>query len=162
MQALLCDERAWSSLKPEQQTVLLAAIPGAPVIEEHTDEPLPNIARQMLKSNNAFQAGVRMFRDDLDEGRMDPEWQKRAQIAMEMRARGDFDDWKQKNSEEFWGQKQKLQHSVTAGENRRVKLEALIKAGCIRVGDIWAYSRGFGKGKSGILVEKEAKVMDLR
>ncbi len=157
-QALLCDDRAWTALSLEQQTKLLSLIPGAPTIEERSDEALPNIPKQMLKANSAFQADVRMFQDDLSSGRLVPEWQRKAHAAMEMRARGDFDEWKHSNVEQFWGQKQKLQYTVLAGESSKVKLETLVHAGCIRVGDVWTYYRGFGKGKNVTRVEKEAKV----
>ncbi len=38
---------------------------------------------------------------------MDPEWLAQAAQAMEERAEGEFDDWKEKNFEEYWGQKAK-------------------------------------------------------
>lgn len=112
----------------------------------------------MLTSNSAFRADISMFQDDLSEGRLDPDWQRDGLVAMERRARGDFDAWKEKEVESFWGQKQKLSYDVLAGESSKVKLETLVAAGCWEVGDVWLYTRTFGKGKHAVVVEKEATV----
>jgi len=58
-----------------------------------------------LKHNPYWQQDIRLFQNDLREGRLEPEWQEMAAQAMEDRANGNFDDWKEKNFEEFWGQK---------------------------------------------------------
>ena len=77
---------------------------------------------------------------------------------MEERAAGDFDKFKEEEYEEFWGQKQKLRYDVLAGEMTTLKLEVLVDAGIFSVGDIWSYTRGFGRGRSKILVEKDVTV----
>ena len=89
---------------------------------------------------------------------LDPDWQHDCLVAMEKRARGEFDEWKEREMEAFWGQKQKLSYDVIAGESSKVKLETLIEAGCWEVGDVWVYTRCFGKGKNTIKIEKEATV----
>ena len=56
--------------------------------------------------------------------------------AMEERARGDFDDYKEGEYEEFWGQKQKLHYQARAGEAQQVRLGELLNAGVLRVGQV--------------------------
>ena len=85
---------------------------------------------------------------------------------MKDRANGKFDNWKEKEFEEFWGQKQKLGNDALAGEASQVKLETLVDHGVFHKGDIWRYERAFnvtdevGK-KSTLLIEKEVKVVDI-
>lgn len=94
---------------------------------------------------------------------------------MKQRADGKFDKWKDKEFEEFWGQKQKLYWESYAGEATQVKLETLVEQDVVRKGDVWTYARAFVVGgdkgsyaqaffigekgdKSNVLVEKEVKV----
>src|SRR5207249_773775 len=95
---------------------------------------------------------------DLQNGRYDPEWQRQAHQAMKERANGKFDMFKEEQYEEFWGQKQKIDHGLIAGESSRVKLDTLVKHGVVQAGDVWKYSRTFGKGPERVLVEKEVRV----
>lgn len=88
---------------------------------------------------------------------MDPKWQAQAAAAMEMRAAGEFDDFKEQEYEAFWGQKQELPQRVLAGDASRVRLEEMVNAGVFKVGDVWSYSRAFGRRKA-TLVEKEVTV----
>lgn len=111
-----------------------------------------------LRYSNNWRDGVRQFQLDLQNGRYDREWLRQAQEAMRERAEGRFDDFKEREFEQFWGQKQKLVHSVIAGESSRVKLETLIQEGLVRKGDVWKMSRVFALGREKILVEKEARV----
>jgi hypothetical protein len=102
-----------------------------------------------------------MFQEDVASGRYDPEWIRQARESMADRAEGDFDMWKEREYEEFWGQKQKMAQNVIAGESNKIKLETLVRNDAFQVGDIWCFSRSFAssKGKKpGILVEKEAMV----
>lgn len=112
---------------------------------------------------------------DLECGRYDPEWLSQADEAMKERADGKFDKWKEKEFEQFWGQKQKLDWASYAGEASQVRLETLVANGVIHKGDIWTYARSFLVGDKGtsyahafftgdkgdqakVLVEKEVKV----
>lgn len=161
---ILRDPRAWTSLNPEQQSKVISLLPNAPALAPDPADPtasLPDIPQQMLTSNSAFRADISMFQDDLSEGRLDPDWQRDGLVAMERRARGDFDAWKEKEVESFWGQKQKLSYDVLAGESSKVKLETLVAAGCWEVGDVWLYTRTFGKGKHAVVVEKEATIASI-
>ncbi|KAK7535554.1 Asx homology domain-containing protein [Phyllosticta citricarpa] len=161
--AILKDPRAWESLSKEQQSQLISLLPNGPTIDPQGTEgdSLPNIPQQMLASNSALLSDIAMFGEDLREGRLDPDWQRDGQIAMEMRARGDFDEWKIQEMESFWGQKQKLQHDVLAGESSKIKLEELVREGTVQVGDVWLYKRTFGRAKDSVVVEKEATVVSI-
>lgn len=104
---------------------------------------------------------MRNFQYDLEAGRYKPQWQAQARQAVQDRAQGKFDDFKEREFEQFWGQKQKLNHGVVAGESSKVKLETLIQHEIVRVGDVWKYRRIFGTKNDPdrqTIVEKEAKV----
>lgn len=121
---------------------------------DHKIEPLP---QSFLRYSNNWRDAVRGFQFDLESGRYDPEWQAQAALAMEERVSGKFDQFKEDQYEEFWGQKQKLRYDVETGDSNQVKLETLVKNKVIRVGDVWKYSRLFVKDGR-ILIEKEVKV----
>ena len=104
---------------------------------------------------------MRQYQVDLGEGRLDPTWLAEAAAAMEERARGDFDRFKEEQFEEFWGQKQKVDSKALAGQSSTVKLHRLIDAGLCKEGDLWSYSRVFGQGKAKVHVEKEFKVRSM-
>lgn len=95
---------------------------------------------------------------DLEAGRYDADWLEEAAQAMEERAAGDFDDFKEREFEEFWGQKQRLSHSAIAGDMTTLKLEVLVKAGLYKLGDVWSFSRTVGRGKKRVVVEKDVPV----
>ena len=105
-----------------------------------------------------FRHAIRMYQQDLAAGRYDPEWLRQAAEAMEQRANGDFDKWKENEFEEFWGQKQKLDSKARAGQSGTVKLNRLVEAGLFKEGDIFSYMRTFGRGKGKLTVEKDVKV----
>jgi hypothetical protein len=130
--------------------------PDVPELPE--DVELPNYIRQELKRNNAFQADVRLFQEDLAAGRYEPKWLDDAQAAMEKRGQGHFDDWKEKNREEFWGQKQKVDWTALSSDSAQYTLTDLAVAGLFEVGDLWVMRRSQGHTKDRVEVEKEAKV----
>lgn len=111
-----------------------------------------------FKYDPDFRRGIREFQEDLGSGRLDPTWQAAAAEAMEERARGKFDAHKENQFEAFWGQKQKLNHDAIAGESSKIKLDLMIQNNTFKVGDYFSYSRMFGRGKNGVLVEKDCKV----
>lgn len=119
-----------------------------------------SIPMTFFKYDPDFRRGIREFQEDLASGRLDPKWQADAAHAMEERAQGKFDAYKENQFEAFWGQKQKLNHDALAGESTKIKLELLIQNGIFKVGDYFSYSRVFGRGKNGVLLEKDCKVSD--
>ena len=95
----------------------------------------------------------------MEQGKYEPEWLRQAAQAMEERAAGKFDNWKEREFEEFWGQKQKLSHGVIAGTTSGVKLMTLVEYNFIQVGDVWKFTRVFRMEGGGTLhIEKEIKV----
>ena len=116
---------------------------------------------EYFKYNPDWRRLVREFQEDLGAGRYEPEWQKQALQAMEERARGDFDEYKDNQFEEFWGQRQKKPRDL-AGESSNIKLEDLINHGTIREGDIFSYTRVIGRGKNRVLVEKDMRIVKIK
>ena len=117
-----------------------------------------SIPMTFFKYDPDFRRGIREFQEDLGSGRLDPKWQADAAQAMEERAQGKFDAYKEDQFEAFWGQKQKSNHHDLAGESTKVKLDLLIQNEVFKVGDYFSYSRVIGRGKSGVLIEKDCKV----
>jgi hypothetical protein len=128
---------------------------------EDPDYTIPPLPEEFVRYSNNWRDAVRQFQIDLQNGRYDPEWQLQAHQAMKERAAGKFDKFKEEQYEEFWGQKQKIDHGLIAGESSRVKLDTLVKHGIVQVGDVWKYSRTFGKGPDRVLIEKEVKVRNI-
>lgn len=118
---------------------------------------IPPLPESFVRYDNPWRDGVRQFQVDLENGRYDPEWIRQAEVAVRERAEGLFDDFKEREFEQFWGQKQKMDRSLAAGESSQVKLKMLVEHGVIRVGDVWKLSRGFNVPGGRVLVEKEAK-----
>ena len=127
---------------------------GAPYNEDGYSVPI-----EYFKYNQDWRRLVREFQEDLGAGRYEPEWQAQAAQAMEERARGDFDKYKDDQFEQFWGQKQKTPWRDLAGESSNIKLDDLVENNIIREGDIFSYSRVIGKGKERILIEKDSKIL---
>ena len=117
-----------------------------------------SIAIEFLKYDPNFRRGVREFQEDLSMGRLEPKWLAAAGEAMEERARGEFDEYKENKFEAFWGQKQKLSHDALAGESTALKLDVMIENGLFRVGDDLVFTRAIGRKDQRILIEKECKV----
>lgn len=122
------------------------------------DPKIPPLPEYFLRYSNNWRAGVRQFQADLESGRYDPEWLRQAEEASAQRAAGKFDKFKEREYEEFWGQKQNFDKSLAAGQSSQVKLRTLIDQGLVREGDVWKYSRFIGLGANKILIEKEVKV----
>lgn len=92
---------------------------------------------------------------------MDPEWQRQAAEAMEERAAGKFDDFKEREFEEYWGQKQKVDWNVLAGHASKVKLDEMLREGMFKVGDAWTFDHTWGRGADAVRVEKECKIVKM-
>ncbi|KAF2084354.1 hypothetical protein K490DRAFT_3391, partial [Saccharata proteae CBS 121410] len=156
---VLKNPKAWEVLSDAQKAGLVDLMSEGAKSKLDGEEALGSALRSTdLVNDTAFRSSVALFQQDLSEGRLDPEWQEEGALAMEQRARGDFDNWKHNETEKFWGEKQKIAHSVLAGDSAKIALQELVAGGCFRVGDVWSYTRVFGKGRSAVKVEKEATV----
>ena len=113
---------------------------------------------EWLRYNNDWRHGVRQWQNDLEAGRLDPEWQRQAAIAMEERAAGMFDQFKENEFEAFWGQKQKMDMRTRAGKSKSFKLEDLLAAGLFKEGDFLVYSRAFKRDGIRTEVVKDCEV----
>lgn len=158
LSAILNDDRAWTELTREQQEKLISILPGASVPPMPEGEPLPNVAKLFLREHSSFQAGIRQFQEDLDAGKYELKWLEDAEKAMRKRANGDFDAWKEDQREQFWGQKQKIDWNAKAGESSQHDLPTLVKAGYVKIGDVWHLRRAHGRGNEAVVVRKEATV----
>ena len=138
--------------------------PEPGIDDPDTDGKIPPPPDDFLRYDNHWRSGLRQFQSDLEAGRHDPEWQRQAAQAVRERAAGKFDSFKAREYEVFWGQKQKTDPSLRAGESAKVKLETLIEHGFVQVGDVWKYSRligsRFGADKQ-LLIEKETRVVAI-
>ncbi|KAL1987163.1 hypothetical protein VTN96DRAFT_4769 [Rasamsonia emersonii] len=165
---VFANPKAWTCLDESEKRELLSLLPAHvhPNPDPDPDDPdakIPPLPQEFLRYDNNWRYGVRQFQVDLEAGRYDPEWLRQAAQAMKERAEGKFDKFKEEEFEQFWGQKQKLDYGVIAGESSKVKLETLIQHGVVRVGDVWKYSRVFGKKGDAerVFVEKEAKILAI-
>lgn len=165
-QKLFSSPEAWTCLDESEKREILSLLPAHvhPNPDPDPDNPdakIPPLPENFLRYDNHWRYGLRQWQVDLEAGRLDPKWQRQAAQAVKERAEGKFDKFKEQQFEQFWGQKQKIDYRLTAGESSKVKLETLIEHGVVRVGDVWKHSRSFRKTAPGehILVEKEAKVI---
>ncbi|KAJ9490776.1 hypothetical protein VN97_g2478 [Penicillium thymicola] len=162
---LLARPEAWNSLEESDKREILALLPPdvhteAQATSDDPDAKIQPIPDSFIRYSNNWRDGVRQFQLDLQNGRYDPEWLRQAQEAREKRENGDFDDFKEREYEQFWGQKQKVVRNAAAGESARVKMGTLINEGVIQLGDIWKFYYVYGRGAGRIVIEKEVKVLD--
>ncbi|KAG0160563.1 hypothetical protein PDIDSM_8093 [Penicillium digitatum] len=162
---LLARPEAWNFLEESDKREILALLPPDvhPEAQATSDDPdakIPPIPDSFIRYSNNWRDGVRQFQLDLQNGRYDPEWLRQAQEAREQREKGDFDDFKEREYEQFWGQKQKAAWRAPAGESARVKMGTLIDEGVIQLGDIWKFYYVYGRGPGRIVIEKEVRVLD--
>lgn len=142
---------------------VLALLPSDvhPNPEPPADNPaagIPALPDSFVRYSNNWRDGIRQFQIDLQNGFYDPEWLRQANEARQERASGAFDSFKEREYEEFWGQKQKLDWRALTGEAAKVKLGTLVQAGLVQVGDVWKFKHLLGKGDEQQSVEKETRV----
>ncbi|CAG8896628.1 unnamed protein product [Penicillium egyptiacum] len=162
---LLARPEAWNCLEESDKREILALLPPDvhPEAQSTLDDPdakIQPIPDSFIRYSNNWRDGVRQFQIDLQNGRYDPEWLHQAQEARQQRENGDFDDFKEREYEQFWGQKQKVFWNAAAGESARVKMGTLIEEGVIQLGDVWKFYYVYGRGPGKIVVEKEVRVVD--
>ncbi|KAL9094098.1 MAG: hypothetical protein Q9165_003513 [Trypethelium subeluteriae] len=105
LKKVLLDSRAWSCLSAGEKDELIAMLPEQSLPRLLEDNTEPDMLHEYLRYNEIFSDDVGRFLEQLERGELDPGWQAKAAEAMEMRARGDFDEWKEREYEEYWGQK---------------------------------------------------------
>lgn len=147
------DPENWAQVSDEDKDFIRSLLP--PTVELNDDGSIPT---EFWKYNPEFRLDCRNLQEDLRAGRMDPEWQRQAHQAMEERAAGKFDNFKEREFEEFWGQKQKVDWKVLAGDASQVKLDEMLKAGLFKAGDVWSFDHTFGKGENAVRIQKDCRV----
>ena len=153
-QAEFYNPATYENYTPADWSDLAATLaPNVPRNPEDGSIPL-----SYFKYNSDFRRGIREFQEDLSSGRLDPAWQAAAAKAMEERAQGRFDAYKETQFEEFWGQKQKVPWHALAGESAKLKLDDLIQNGLFKEGDVFSYSRAVGRGRRKLIIEKDCTV----
>ncbi|KAL8830728.1 MAG: hypothetical protein Q9170_005609 [Blastenia crenularia] len=154
--AFFSEPQNWAQVPETDKDFIRSLLP--PHVELNDDGSIPT---SFWKYNPEFRLDCRNLQEDLRSGRMDPVWQRQAAEAMEERAAGKFDDFKEQEFEEYWGQKQKVAHNVLAGHASKVRLQELLKEEVFKVGDVWSFNHTFGRGEDAIRVEKECKIVML-
>ncbi|KAJ5712693.1 hypothetical protein N7493_009161 [Penicillium malachiteum] len=145
---LLASSAAWHCLEEDEKHDPNAKIP-----------PLPD---SFVRYSNNWRDGIRQFQLDLENGRYDPQWLRQADEARKQREEGAFDSFKEKEYEQFWGQKQKSTNITTAtGEAGKIKLATLIEAGVFHIGDVWRFTYVYGRGADRIYIDKEARIQEI-
>ncbi|KAJ0425325.1 Asx homology domain-containing protein [Aspergillus carlsbadensis] len=155
---------AWECLEENEKKQILDLLPADthPNLLPPLDDPdakIPPLPESFVRYGEHWRDGIRHFQLDLQNGRYDPQWVREAEEAVQQRAAGKFDKFKEQEFEEFWGQKQKMDRALTAGQSSAVKLSTLIEHGVVQKGDVWKWSRSFSRPKT--LVEKEARIIDI-
>jgi Asx homology domain len=116
----------------------------------------PKIKPGFLMYDQDWQHGIRGFQEDVQEGRYSPVWLSQAMEASKIRGEGGFDDYKESQYEEYWGQKQLVPLTMVAGLNSSLKIEALLQANVLRIGDVFVIRSKHNHGNN--VWEKEATV----
>jgi hypothetical protein len=159
----MISEDVWNLLDDDEKAFCMEAVYESDKVYETTDPGdigKPDNKKAMLRpdfwtDNPALKEGFRNYQENLANGRYDPKFVAAATDAREKRMAGEFDDFKDKNFEEFWGQKQKLASDSIAGETSKIKIQTLVEHKMLRVGDVFSMRRSF---QGGTTIAKEAKV----
>ncbi|MCJ1238429.1 hypothetical protein MMC14_006418 [Varicellaria rhodocarpa] len=151
--------QAWEILSEEEKQHLRCLLPPQVALDEN--EAIP---QEFLKYDSDWRNAIRQFKIDLQAGRYEAEWQEAAAKAMEERAAGKFDKFKEQEFEQFWGQKQKVPRNNIAGDVANVKLDDLISDDLFKVGDVWSFSKG-NRGtanRGAMVIEKDVTIIAIQ
>ncbi|KAJ5368195.1 uncharacterized protein N7496_007955 [Penicillium cataractarum] len=164
---ILARPETWDILEEDEKREILALLPADthPASElppDDIDAKIPPLPDSFVRYSNNWRDGIRQFQIDLQNGRFDPEWLRQAETARRKREKGDFDSFKEREFEKFWGQKQRTDMSVMSGESSKIKLTQLIEAGVFLVGDIWRFGYVWGKGPDRVTIDKEVRIHEIK
>ena len=155
-QKLFANPLAWDLLDDTEKQELRDLLPTK---TPYDAEGRP--AAEFLRYNNAWRNGVRLFQEDVAEGRYEREWLEQAEQAHRERREGQFDAWKAREFEAFWGQKAHVDPARWAREMGKIPLESLVRDGEVKVGDVWEYAKTLGRGRGKFLLEKEVTILEV-
>ncbi|CAF9925271.1 MAG: hypothetical protein GOMPHAMPRED_003845 [Gomphillus americanus] len=145
----LSDEKTWASLTSEQQAILKAMCPKDSAWGKSSLEQ-PTLG--FLRYDMHWRSDVRVYTENLADGYYDPAWIQEAEKATKKRNDGEFDDWKLKNFEEYWGQKMDPDRKELGKKKQKPAFSDLVAQGILQINDEWFYSRSFGRGKKLVTV----------
>lgn len=132
---------------------MLALMPDNGSVVQNTNDNA-SIDNDFLRYDQDWSHSVTNYKEDLAQGRNDPEWQRQAITASQQRDAGAFDQFKEAEFEEYWGQKYNPVDTLAA-ERCKSKLGDLVNSKVVQVGDILRYSVDETRG---VNIEKDAKV----
>jgi len=149
----------WNLFTTEEQKKLVGMLPQLPGHGRKEDGTYPNEDIALYLANSqAFQAECRNWQDDLAAGRFKPTWRKAAGEAMEHRAKGVMDEWKEKEREPLYGAYSQL-NEMDEEKALQIHLKDLIADDLFHVGDTWWYRYSYGKASAQTQIVKELKVI---
>ena len=108
---MLLKQSAWTGLSPMQKRELFTLLPKTSTNERLYGELEAGKAGESVRplelqiNCSEFRTDVAAYLADLSAGLMTRTWQEGAKTAMLERAKGTYDDWKEEESETWWGQK---------------------------------------------------------
>ncbi|KAK6529579.1 hypothetical protein TWF281_008750 [Arthrobotrys megalospora] len=164
---MIFNENTWGLFTEEEKTELRSLL--HPIDTEITfpdqdpDGPPPRIPTPELfqnLNNDAFRTAFAELQDDLATGSYEPAYIKKAEEALRLRLgpmADRVDDMKNREFEEYWGQKQAV-FSGDAGLSAGVTLYELCQQKALRPGDMFEYKRSF---QGGLVVEKVCEFYDV-
>ncbi|KAF3931530.1 hypothetical protein ABW19_dt0206767 [Dactylella cylindrospora] len=167
LEGMIFNEDMWSLFTEDEKNELVSLL--HPIDSEITDpnadpaNPPPRIPTPILfqnLNNDAFRSAFAELQDDLATGSYEPGYVKKAHEALEQRLgpmADAVDDIKNKEFEEYWGQKQAVFFG-DAGEAANVTLYELCQQRLFKSGDIFEYKRGF---QGGLMVEKVLELLKV-
>lgn len=150
--------QTWDLLTPEEQRECLALLPDVDKTEINGQQALNH---DFFTHNILLQDSIRDFQDRLDAGYMMPSHVKKTIDASRDRLAGKADAFKDEQFERFWGEKQKLDSTLIAGQTTSLTLPSMITSKVFLVGDVFQYSRTFQQGKKRIAVEKDCNLIRI-
>lgn len=103
--SILRKEESWALLPREIREQLYALLPDP---RQEGEEPYdPDVHPLHTRSKPYIEEEIRRFRDDLKDGREQKKWRVEAMQAGKDRLEGKFDEWKEREREEYWGKSKK-------------------------------------------------------
>ncbi|KAK6541805.1 hypothetical protein TWF694_007586 [Orbilia ellipsospora] len=161
------NESTWGLFTDEEKEHLLSLL--HPIDKEITipdqdpSQPPPRIPSPLLwqnLNNDAFRSAFVELQDDLSTGAYEPAYVKKAEEALRQRLgpmADKVDDMKNKEFEEYWGQKQAVFFG-DAGLSANITLYELCQQKMFKPGDIFEYKRSFQKT---LVVEKICELVKV-
>ena len=104
---------AWNCLDEDDKREIISLLPSGvhpdpnPTDKDGTPATISPLPQNYLRYDNHWRGAIRRFKEELGGGFYEPQWQRLAKKAGHERAAGHFDQFKEREFEEFWGQKQR-------------------------------------------------------